>query len=113
MFSGHLILRRLFFSACEIGNDQFINEVTQRNRGMHSIVGPENVVGMDHSVAMWTSLYISLFAENEDRVTHARIKERISALVTLFPMRLKIATYNPTYDTWNKEVISSESFDPT
>jgi hypothetical protein len=105
IFEGHLKLRRLFFSACEIGNDNFFSEVFRANNGMHSIIGPNNVIGMDHAIAFWSSFYISLFAENEDGITHDGIKKRVKALISLYPIIMKVATYNPRRNKWRSEII--------
>ena len=85
LFGGHLILRRLFFSACQVGNKSFVEAVAKSNKGMHSILAPTDDIQFDHAAAIWTALYISLFTANENAMKRSDIQERLRAIRQLFP----------------------------
>jgi hypothetical protein len=106
IFKDQLKLRRLFFSACQVGNENFVNTLSAQNKGMHSIVAPAQNIEFSHAAAIWSSLYISLFAENDNSMKHSDIKKRLMALRSLFPVDFYYATYISKKDKWNHEVIS-------
>jgi hypothetical protein len=85
IFKGHLQLRRLFVSACEAGNQEFVDAISSLNKGMHSIVTPCNEIDFDHAAAIWSAFYISMFSENETSMRHSKIIKRFKSLTTLFP----------------------------
>lgn len=62
-FSGHLRLRRLVVSACELGNNMFVDLIAASNKGMHSIVAPAQTIQYDHAAAIWSAFYVSMFSE--------------------------------------------------
>lgn len=51
IFEGHLKRRRLFFSACEVGNSDFVNAVSGKNKGMYSVVAPAEAIQFDYAAA--------------------------------------------------------------
>ncbi len=105
IFRGHLRLRRLFFSACEIGNENFLNALSSKNKGMHSIVAPTENIRFDHSAAIWSALYVSLFTGNESSMKHNDIESRLKAMKGLFPVSFFFGTYDSTKDQWNNKII--------
>ncbi len=112
-FRGHLPLRRLFFSACQIGNQQFANVIAEGNKGMHSIVAPVEDIRFDHSAAIWSAFYISMFTENEDLMKRADIESRLRSLTRLFPVNFYFATYSANRDIWKFNTIQKDSPAPS
>lgn len=108
-FSGHLNLRRLFFSACKIGNDDFLNEICATNKGLHSVVAPTHAIDYDHAAAIWSTLYLSLFDSRFTSMSHRRIKERLLLLSQLFPVEFFWATFDSTKVKWSTQNISKLS----
>lgn len=53
--------KRVFFSACLLGNDRFSNEIAFNNTGIQSIIAPINEIHEGYAFAMWTSFYTALF----------------------------------------------------
>ena len=53
--------KRLFFSACLLGNDIFSEEIINYNPGLQSIVAPINKIFEGYSFAMWVTFYLALF----------------------------------------------------
>lgn len=105
LFAGHLPLRRLFFSACQVGNQKFVDAVAAENKGMHSIVAPAEDIRFDHAAALWSTFYISMFTENEKAMKRADIEKRLKALTGLFPVDFFFATYASEKDVWKCETI--------
>lgn len=106
-FENHLSLRRLFFSACQVGNKSFVDTLAAKNKGMHSVVAPNQDIQFDHAAAIWSSFYISLFAENENSMKHTGIEKRLKALRSLFPVDFYFAAYNARLDHWKHQVINA------
>ena len=107
LFKGHLMQKRLFFSACQVGNQKFLNEISKGNNKMYSVVAPAENIDFDHAVAIWAAFYVSMFAENERAMKSSYIKERIKALTSLFPVDFFYATYNSKAKEWSSETIKS------
>jgi hypothetical protein len=105
IFAGHLKLRRLFFSACQIGNQQFVDAVAATNNGMHSIVAPAESIDFDHAAALWSAFYVSIFAESSGSMKSADIAKRLKALSYLFPVDFFLATYNPKKNKWRSKTV--------
>lgn len=104
-FVGHLQLRRLFFSACQVGNKAFVETMAAKNKGMHSIVAPAEDIQFDHAAALWSSFYISMFAENQKAMKRSNIEQRLKALITLFPVDFFFAAYAAEKDSWKYETL--------
>lgn len=107
IFQKHLQLRRLFFSACQVGNKKFVETVAAKNKGIHSIVAPAQDIQFDHAAAIWSSFYISMFTENEKAMKGSEIEKRIKALTSLFPVDFFFAAYAPKTDEWKYKTISN------
>jgi hypothetical protein len=105
LFEGHLQLRRLFFSACQVGNQEFVKAVAAKNKGMHSITAPAEDIKFDHAAAIWSTFYISMFNENKNSMKGSDIEKRINALTSLFPVDFFFAAYSPKRDKWNYKTI--------
>jgi hypothetical protein len=104
-FSGHLRLRRLFFSACQVGNQKFVDAVAAKNKGMHSIVAPAENIRFDHAAALWSAFYISMFTENNESMKGCEIEKRLKALTRLFPVDFFFAAYVPSRDNWKCQLL--------
>ena len=100
ILASHLRLRRLFMSACEVGNRTFVEAVSQKNNGMHSIIAPCGKIEYSAAAAIWSAFYVSVFCESETSMTHAAIKGRFEALRKLFPVDFYEAFYESTSNSW-------------
>jgi hypothetical protein len=105
IFEGHLQLRKLFFSACEVGNESFINSMSKKNNSMHSIVAPTNKIQFDHAAAIWSALYTSLFAEKTDSMKGVDIEKRLRTLKGLFPVEFFFGTFDSVNMKWKNRII--------
>lgn len=109
IFKGSLKLRRVFFSACELGNELFSVCLASTNKGMHSVVAPAEEIDFDHAAAIWAAFYVSVFARNADAMSGKDIRLRIELLCKLFPVDFHVSTYQPKPDTWLHTRISKSS----
>jgi hypothetical protein len=105
IFSGHLQLRRLFFSACQVGNQKFVDAIAAKNKGMHSFVAPAEDIRFDHAAALWSAFYISMFTENHKAMKRSEIEKRLKALTGLFPVDFFFAAYEANKDSWKCQTI--------
>lgn len=105
-FKGHLPLRRLFLSACQIGNRNFVDAIASRNKGMHSVVAPAENIRFDHAIAIWSAFYVSMFTENSKAMKRAGIERRVKSLCSLFTVDMFFAAYNARRDEWKYDTIN-------
>ncbi len=103
IFARHLKERRVFLSACELGNELFSTCIASGNKGMHSIVAPAEKIFFDHAAAIWGAFYISIFSHNSNSLRSAEIRARIDLLCQLFPVDFHMSTYHPVHDSWVHE----------
>jgi len=111
IFRGHLKLRRVFFSACELGSELFSTCIAGTNKGMHSVVAPAEEIYFDHAAAIWAAFYVSVFARNPDAMTGWDIRRRIETLCTLFPVDFHVSTYRPKLNSWKHTLINKATFE--
>ncbi|WP_186092664.1 hypothetical protein [Burkholderia gladioli] len=109
IFKGYLKLRRVFFSACELGNELFTTCLAGTNKGMHSVVAPAEEIDFDHAAAIWAAFYVSVFARNANAMSGSDIRKRIEILCALFPVDFHVSTYQPKPDTWRHTKITKAS----
>lgn len=98
---GCLKTRRLFMSACEAGNRQFVEAVAKKNKGIHSIIAPCSTIDFDHAAAIWSAFYVSIFTANNQAMKSKEIAQRFIALKNLFPVDFFLAFYDAKWDRWN------------
>ena len=108
LFKGYLKLRRVFFSACEVGNELFSECLASTNKGMHSIAAPTDKIYFDHAAAIWGAFYVSAFTNSSDSMTHVDISQRLGLLCSLFPVDFHFSTYNPGLDSWRHSRITKQ-----
>jgi len=103
--AGYLKLRRVFFSACEVGNELFSVCLAGANKGMHSIAAPAEEIYFDHAAAIWGAFYVSVFSKNSNSMNSADIGRRLTTLCSLFPVNFHFSTYHSVQDAWNHRLI--------
>lgn len=75
--------RRIFFSACELGNIQLAELLFKVNKGMHSFVASQHPVEFKYASAFWVAFYTKYF-EFQGKLTHQKMLEALSPLVQYF-----------------------------
>lgn len=106
---GVLKQRRVFFSACELGNQLFTLCLAGTNKGMHSVTAPAEEIRFDHAAAIWSSLYVSIFTSGKVNIRHRDVVDRLKMLGTLFPVDLHFSGYNAKVDSWDHYLIAKSS----
>jgi len=104
IFKGILKNRRLFVSACETGNELFSECVFGQNKGMYSILAPKEAIRFDHAAAIWNSLYVQIFSENQSFVKNATIRNALFNLSNMFNVEFHWS-WN---DTYKKNVVHQQ-----
>ena len=105
VFANKLVNRRLFASACEVGNELFSEEIGGLNKGMHSIAAPADAIRFDVAVAFWAAFYVKAFYINESAMKAADITGVFRPLCALFDIRLHWSRYSAKHERWDHEVI--------
>lgn len=98
IFEGLLRNRRLFISACAVGNELFSTIVFGRNKGMYSIAGPTENIEFSKAIGLWGAFYTKAFSVSRSYVKNEVIKSAIQNLCNLFDIRF----YWSWHDTFNK-----------
>jgi hypothetical protein len=99
-FNGQLKSRRVFVSACQIGNKEFVEALSARNKGMHSVAAPRIDIQFDHAAALWSAFYISMFSEDGAKMNSTNIQKRLEIMMYLFPVEFFLATFSPKKREW-------------
>ena len=105
---GYLKSRRIFFSACELGNRNLAQALFKFSKGMHSFVAPQNSVPFHIASAFWVSFYTNYFnaCVNNKNLTHRELLDGLKPLTRYFDLEILSATV----DTCGRKV---DLFDST
>ncbi len=108
IFRRRLSNRRLFVSACSVGNDQFARMVSAQNKDLKSIAAPTNDIQFDHAVAFWSSFYVKTFSLNADSMNSDRIVGVLGPLAELFGEPVHFSRKAGS-GRWTHEVIAKDA----
>lgn len=102
---GKFNQHRIFFSACDLGNELFVNMLGTMNKGqLHSIIAPKEPLKFHHAAAIWSTFYLSIF-EKTLNMNSRNLKDTIQNITKLFPVKFRVATYNPSSKTYKLDSI--------
>lgn len=110
-FIGKLQGKRLFCSACLLGNKDFATAAINANDKINAIVAPCDTIRFDVSAAFWAAFYTACFVEDEDSITDNIVIEKVNDLSRVFDLDLFIATNNNgiletnTYESGHKSCL--------
>lgn len=108
IFSGVLKNRRLFVSACDVGNELFSGIVFSKNKGMYSIACPTTKILFEHAVALWSAFYVKLFSENMEFVKNDAITFALTQLCDLYGVNFHFAWHNTKHQRYVYNEILSQ-----
>lgn len=108
IFSGILKNRRLFVSACEVGNELFSELVFAKNKGMYSIASPKTEIFFDQAVAFWSAFYVKLFSENSSYVKNDVIVYTLKRLCDLYEIDFHWSWHNAKRDHYVHQEIKGQ-----
>lgn len=106
VFDGLLKNRRLFVSACEMGNELFSTIVAAKNKGMYSIIAPTQRIRFDRAAAIWAAFYVLMFDLDARAMKADKITRCLRNLARLFSETFHFSRYNAKHDKWEHETIS-------
>lgn len=107
IFDGLLRNRRLFLSACEMGNELFSTIVAGRNRGMYSIIAPTQRIRFDRAAAIWAAFYVLMFDWDDKKMKAEQITNYLQYLGGLFSESFHFSQYHAYNDSWSHNVIQA------
>lgn len=107
IFEGQLRRRRLFASACGVGNEMFAELLGARNEEMYSVAGPTGTMQFDHAVAFWSAFYVKAFSINSKSMKTKQVAEIIQSLATLFGAPFHLSSKSKS--AWKHQVIAPAS----
>jgi hypothetical protein len=81
---GHMAGRRLFCSACLLGNESFVRAITDSNPEILSILAPACKVDIHQAAALWTAFYVSVFDVKSSKMEPDTIRAHCESLAFLF-----------------------------
>lgn len=97
--------KRIFASACEVGNANMVNTLSQANHNFHSFLAPVDKLGFSDSVSFWPALYGALYKKitaNYDAnngksyksLKTSDVKNVVGKLAALFDIRFLFAYFD-------------------
>lgn len=105
IFDGHLKNRRLFLSACAVGNELFATCMTGRNRGMYSLAAPVDNIEFRHAAALWSALYVRMFSLDQNGMKSKEIRHALEQMCGLFGIRFFWSYHNAKHNVWKTQII--------
>ena len=98
LLKGYMALKRITFSACELGNKTFCESIFRENRGLHSVVAPILKLPFSQGSAFWIGYYTLLESEAYDAhksIKRAFLDDNVLPLARIFNTPMKYAIYRP------------------
>jgi hypothetical protein len=80
--------RRVFFSACELGNERLAAALL-KDTGCYSVVAPAQAIGFDQAALFWASLYHLMFRNEKQVMKQAELTRNLAAASSLFNVRMR------------------------
>ena len=105
IFKNHLRNRRLFLSACSVGNKMLSTEIQKTNKKIDSIAAPADDIEFRHAAALWSALYVRLFSLDNDRMKSREIEFALTKICGLFGIRFFWSWRNPKNNRFPSKII--------
>jgi hypothetical protein len=105
IFEGHLNKRRIFLSACSVGNDQLATRLKQLNKTLYSFAAPVNDIEFHTAAALWGALYVLLFNVDDSVVKSRDLTTVLTKVCGLFGVRFFLGRFDDSQDRWVKGII--------
>lgn len=100
--------KRLFFSACAVGNQKFVDSIAEFNPDIRSIMAPSRNIEFSHSIATWSAFYLSMFNRNSEGMNGDDIIETIDAFCKIFPYEFFYASRSSEDRDWRVHTSSGQ-----
>jgi hypothetical protein len=104
IFEGKLSNRRLFVSACELGNQSFAEKVFSTNNNIYSVLAPRRPIFFHQSTAFWSAFYFLMVDYDSKAMKREQIIAAVKSLNKLFGVDMAYF-YHKTQTKTLKEII--------
>jgi len=84
--------KRLFFSGCSLGNEQFIGAADAVDKSITSIAAPCDPIQFDISAAFWAAFYVCSFDDAYHGLRNDLIRDKIRDLCKVFGVDFLLAS---------------------
>lgn len=91
IFEKKLNNRRLFASACKLGNEDFSVAMKKASGGLQSVVAPTTAIGFNRSAAFWPAFYFLMFDIDNQGMKLGPMKKRLVEITRLFGVHLHLS----------------------
>ncbi len=104
LFRGKLRGRRLFISACECVNFNFVRLIIPSSK-CYSVIGPYEVVDFDAAAVIWASYYYLAFRNDQSSMKRRQVYKRLRKLTKLFGINLNYYSRSKKHGAVRKRLI--------
>jgi len=109
IFGGHLNNRRIFLSACSVGNDLCGKCMQAANKGMYSIAAPAGDIEFRHAAALWSALYVRMFSLDSGGMKSKEIHHALTQMCGLFDIRFFWSYHDSKNNKWVNKTIEPKA----
>lgn len=95
-FRNALTHKRLFFSSCLLGNNNFIEAVERANDSVMSVAAPCDSIYFDVGAAFWSAFYVSSFEDAYGGLSNDLVADKIQRLCEVFELDFFLASRDVT-----------------
>lgn len=94
LFEGiKLNVTRLFFSACELGNQNLSLELFKKNKALYSFVAPCQPISFGNALAIWCSFYIAMFDISSSKMKETVIINKLDKILQVFEAEFHVSLH--------------------
>ena len=94
LFEGiKLNVTRLFFSACELGNQNLSLELFKKNKAVYSFIAPCQPISFSNALAIWCSFYIAMFDISSSKMRETVIINKLDKILQVFEAEFHVSLH--------------------
>lgn len=109
-FDSMLNNRRIFVSACELGNMNLADKLFSKNGGMYSLIGTNRLISFDTAAIFWSSFYYCMFSIDSSYMKRGYFTALMLPLCGLFGV--EIAHYYKSNNKIQEVIYNDKSCAP-
>jgi len=88
LLSPYLENKRVFFSSCEVMNDELAMSLLHKT-DCYSVIGPSKNINFDRAAAFWSSFYHLMLRDEARSMKRSKIKKYVESLQQLFEVHMR------------------------
>lgn len=89
-----LPVTRVFFSACELGNQNLSLKLFEKNNSLYSFIAPCERITFGSSLAIWCSFYITMFGISVSKMKDLVMINKLDQIIQVFDAKFHVSRYN-------------------